>query len=271
MNSGYFCPGCKEKELARFRIVFDSYQKLFKCGTCGLIFRARFATMNQSIDYVSMREDIVSLQNNRRGLFYRRMFHLAMQRAQSGGAFLDIGSGDGILLQIAQENGVGEAIGIELNKDKCEYVTNTLRQKCLNKYYTADLFPGACFDLIHHSHVIEHIEDPHAFIAANYAHLKRGGVLFFTFPPASSVNFMLDKVKRNAARGHVIQEQHYNYLNRSSTVALLRNAGFKDILYLCGNQYLKRHHSKARLVYRFLVDPAFRLLHFGEPYVFCSK
>lgn len=97
--------------------------------------------------------------------------------------FLDIGAGDGRLLNWYRQI-PGYAIrthGVEMNPTACA----TLRRQGHNVYERvfedADL-PEQAFDVVHSSHVIEHVGDPKEFASKGQRLLRPGGIYFVETP-----------------------------------------------------------------------------------------
>jgi len=87
------------------------------------------------------------------------------------------------------------------------------------------------FDVIVHSHVIEHMFDVEAFLGAIYAFLKPSGSHIFCLP---NFNEMLHRGYPNT-----INFEHTQCLNEEYIAALLENAGFAIV----DKQYFRDDHS----------------------------
>lgn len=102
-----------------------------------------------------------------------------IQRRQTGGRFLDVGCNIGILVDEAQALGY-EACGIDL--DPTAIAHGTAQGRRLH-HGTLDSLPvDQPFDVIVANHVLEHVADLAAFLAALDGRLKPGGFLFLNVP-----------------------------------------------------------------------------------------
>lgn len=97
---------------------------------------------------------------------------------------LDVGSGTGQLCRHMASMGTSEYTGIEPIKvahdrsgiaDRCTFING----------YATDI--SDTFDVVMSWHVIEHVDDPEAFMAALFARCKTGGMVVIATPNASSI------------------------------------------------------------------------------------
>lgn len=103
------------------------------------------------------------------------------------GSLLDVGCGFGFGVDFWEKSGRGEAIGVE------SAVYGRLGAEMLGAPIVAERldrsarFAGRTFDVVLASEVIEHTDDPRAFVALLAKHLADGGVLAMTTPDAACV------------------------------------------------------------------------------------
>ncbi len=78
------------------------------------------------------------------------------------------------------------------------------------------------FDVLFHYDVLEHIEDPVAFLRAHKANLSEGGGLVFAVPDCT----------HHIAMGDVsmVLHEHLNYFDKASLANTVRAAGFEPVL-----------------------------------------
>ncbi len=231
----------------RIKFFLDGNQKLLKCKDCNLIFRLRLKTINEEINYD---EDRISTQHEQNLLnevdsrkdYKEFVLNCAKQYLHSPKEFLDIGSSVGSFLIIVDKVFPGtKLIGVEPSKPEVEIGKGLFNKiQFVNSYYDKDMFEKGRFDIVHHSHVIEHIIDPRKFIETNHFHLKKNGLLMLSYPSALTFSFIIDYLTKRSP-GHVIQEQHFNYFSPTSIRNLLEKSGFEILNELYGLSYLKRN------------------------------
>jgi 2-polyprenyl-3-methyl-5-hydroxy-6-metoxy-1,4-benzoquinol methylase len=105
----------------------------------------------------------------------------------SGKSLLDVGSGYGFFLDKLRSGGARRLAGIELSRAQRDYSIDALRLETLGQL--DELSGNDRFDIITIFEVIEHIPEPHDFIAHVCDHLMPGGSLII-----GTDNFVSDVV-----------------------------------------------------------------------------
>lgn len=144
--------------------------------------------------------------------------------ASHGSRFLDVGSGPGLMLHAAAENG-WETLGIEPNAVAAEYARST-GCHVIEEFLTPDLLPRlGQFDAIHSSEVLEHIRDPGAMIAMMVSVLKPGGAICFVVP--NDFNPLQQALVASGTQSQwwVAPPHHLNYFSHSSLAKLVQSFG----------------------------------------------
>lgn len=148
--------------------------------------------------------------------FFRRASALLPQPPASAA---DIGCGGVYLLQKVREQGLtvkgidpspvtvaaGRKAGIEIVPDF--YPSPSLTER---------------FDVLFHYDVLEHVEDPVAFLKAHHANLSSHGALIFAVPDCSH-HIELGDVS-------MLLHEHLNYFDGESLAHVVRAAGFEPLL-----------------------------------------
>lgn len=148
--------------------------------------------------------------------FFRRASALLPQPPASAA---DIGCGGVYLLQKVREQGLtvkgidpspvtaaaGQKTGIEIVPDF--YPSPSLKER---------------FDVLFHYDVLEHVDDPVAFLRAHHLNLSSQGALIFAVPDCS----------HHIALGDIsmLLHEHLNYFDEHSLARVVRAAGFEPVL-----------------------------------------
>ena len=103
--------------------------------------------------------------------------------------FLDVGCGNGTVLNILSKSNYKNIYGIDISKLFIKYA----RSKGIKKvyYYNGKIFPfkDNFFDLVGSFNVLEHTENPEKFLKDQVALLKKGGHIITSCPNFLSVLF----------------------------------------------------------------------------------
>ena len=145
-----------------------------------------------------------------------------------GHAFLDVGCNAGFAVEAAYRLSL-QAVGIDLGEDAVKAARNLFPH---NEYYVAGpvdfVQTSRHFDFIYCSEVIEHTNDPAAFVKALHELMTTRGILYLTTPDAGHL-----RVPENFLTWHSVHPpSHLCYFNKSNLRQLLVNHGIEVIKYL---------------------------------------
>lgn len=135
--------------------------------------------------------------------------------------FLDIGCATGMLVAHLAERG-WEAEGLEICVPAAEF--GTTKRGVTIHVGTVDeiMFPEGHFDLVHFSHVIEHVPDPGAFLGEVARITRPGGHVVIVTPNTASLQARLFGASWRSAIA-----DHLNLFSRRSLSRLMHEAGFE--------------------------------------------
>jgi len=147
----------------------------------------------------------------------------AFARAASVGArprALDVGCATGALLDALRDRG-WEPQGVEVSEAQAEYGRARYGAPISAGTLEAAAFPAGSFDLVHASHLIEHLNEPGAFLDEVARVMRSDGLLVLTTPNADGLQArFLGPAWRSAIYDHL-------YLFSARTLrALLEARGF---------------------------------------------
>lgn len=196
------CPICFDPGIKTLLLEIPSHLppnevlSLYHCQIC----RTGFFHPIKSADYSTVLETIFTAdfgieQGTGLASMIRNVCMLKQTKSShSSHSLLDVGCGSGFLVDFASRVLGWDAAGVDLS------AAATQGKKLLG----ANLYEGYLkevpelrerqFDVIHASEVIEHVEDPRAFLAELKTSLAPGGVLVLTTPDADSLTESLTLV-----------------------------------------------------------------------------
>lgn len=154
------------------------------------------------------------------GAFVRRLPHWLGCGVQH---LLDVGCGDGVLLEAAASAGI-TCVGVEQSKT----LQQRLREKYQGRIIIADAvetLPATHFDVITLLNVIEHVAAPHELLALLWTKLSPGGILFVHTPNAGG----LPARWQRAQWSQIEPLGHLYYFSAQTLGALLQKSGFDPI------------------------------------------
>jgi SAM-dependent methyltransferase len=108
----------------------------------------------------------------------------AKLRGEDRPRVLDVGCAVGALLERLRDRG-WECKGVELSAPQADYARRVRGLDVRDVTIEKARFPDGSFDLIHASHLIEHLNDPRSFLRECYRLLRPGGRLILTTPNAA--------------------------------------------------------------------------------------
>lgn len=153
-----------------------------------------------------------------------------ISKAKPGERLLDVGSGNGEFLEIAQDMGY-ETYGVDPDPKAVESAVSrglNVRLGGIEEY--EDMLET--FDVITMNHVIEHVHDPYKILLTVYRLLKPGGLLWLSTP--NIMSFGYKKYKHNW-RG-LEPPRHLHIFNWDSLINLLKKSGFNSIEKIINNK-----------------------------------
>jgi len=135
-------------------------------------------------------------------------------------SILDIGCATGALLASLRNRG-WQVTGVEISPS-AEYARCERALDVRSSVLEENSFPAETFDVVHASHLIEHLNDPFAFLMEVSRVLKKNGFIFITTPNIDGFQSRLfGSSWRSAIFDHL-------YLFSVSTLSkLLKKTGFK--------------------------------------------
>lgn len=196
---------CKECGLVFVNPMFANAEKEAVSPAVRLLHRSRSAEHSAAL----------ALRHSLRRM-HRCMPPLASY-LKPGARVLEIGSGDGAMLQLLKELGAAP-MGIDLDAAAAQATSRALDVPVLVGPFEEAVFPGKPFDAVVLVHIIEHFYDPVEVLRKVRRLLRPGGVVFLETP-----NILRPKV----GPGRVFSFAH-NYHFSPRTLALaLHQAGFR--------------------------------------------
>jgi len=135
---------------------------------------------------------------------------------------LDIGCATGSLLEDLNKRG-WSVTGVEISPC-AEYAREKRKLNVKSDTLEECNFSDSSFDVVHASHLIEHLNDPKIFLQEVYRVLKEKGHLFITTP---NINGFQARLFRGQWRSAIFD--HLYLFSDRTLIKLLKTAGFKIV------------------------------------------
>ncbi len=181
------CPLCRARDS---HILFVRNEEQFaECRACHLVFRNPQPTPEENQKYFeaeyydSLGDLNADIQKARRNSLFLKVLQECQDYRKSG-RLLDVGSGYGDFLQMAQDAG-WEAWGIEPSRAMAQGSQKEAAPKILNTTVEATDFPPDYFDIITLWNVVDYLSDPVSTLRKVSRWLSPQGVLILRVPNAA--------------------------------------------------------------------------------------
>lgn len=211
--------------------------QLYQCAKCGHIFQVLEPSTLKQIESVyesNNAQASTQLGEGNWGKIRAEKF-LRFLPHRHYSSILEIGCGNGYLLNYFYQKGVKTLVGIEPSLEE-NYNQNGIR--FLKTYATSSLVLAHKFDLIFASAVFEHIDDIIDTLLFCTNQLTENGVLYFSVP-----NSELDILKNDPA---LFAHEHIHYFSRSSLLTLCDHSDLTIHSIAFENDSLYVHAEKKR-------------------------
>jgi len=136
------------------------------------------------------------------------------------GKLLEIGSGEGFILELFEKNGF-EVSGIEPSEKNIEIINKKLSKgNCKHGFVEDEFTNDSKFDIIIMSHVLEHVVDSRKILEKLKKILSDKGHLFIEVPNCGSKKYLEESINT---------QPHIHHFTKQSIQKLLESLGLKII------------------------------------------
>jgi len=242
-------------------LLFEDY-KYVQCNECGLIYqnpRPIFRDLQKRYSDKYFKYEFKNHYNffklMKKTLNDIKFFQKISPKFNNPKRFLDIGSATGLLLNYVRSYG-WQVKGVELCKESAEYARKEFNLDIFNGPFEKANLKANSFEVIHFSHVIEHVPSPIGMLKKVYKILKKGGYILVTTPRVDSFqNWLFKKEWRSYHRDHLY------IFSKKSLIEMIRKAGFKVLKSISWGGIEK---GKTNMVIKTVADKAVKILNYGD-------
>jgi SAM-dependent methyltransferase len=206
----------KSPELMSYRLI--------RCRGCDLVYTPSPPTANELGSAYHLAGYDSNTEAIEAAVSYKKSCIPIIEAISSKTSALEIGTGNGIFLEILSDLGFQNIVGIEPSLSAINSATPTAKKWIINDVFKEDSFEPTSFDLICCFMTLEHVHDPAHLINSAYKLLKNGGVLITVVHDYRSIINRLMGLK-----SPIIDIEHMQLFSKTSINELYKLGGFKNI------------------------------------------
>jgi len=261
------CDLCQSDRTTEY-LRFDDY-KYVKCLNCGLIYQNPRPAFNSLKKRYSKKYFYYELRNQenffllmKKTLNDIKFFDKISKEFPKPRYFLDIGCATGLLLNYVR-NFDWSVKGVEICPYSVAYAKKNFNLDIFLGTFEEANFKDESFDVIHFSHLIEHLPSPSKTLNLIYKKLKKNGYILVTTPRVDSFQrWLFKKDWRSFHRDHL-------YIFSKKTLSqMIENANFKIIKIISWGGIAL---GKAPFIVKYFADKLAKTFNFGDVIFILAK
>ncbi|MFQ5600363.1 MAG: class I SAM-dependent methyltransferase [Candidatus Krumholzibacteriia bacterium] len=230
MSRTQTCPNCPGSAVKR---VFTIRQgnRVVRCTRCDLQFAELYPDFQEAdagIYTAAYFRKAIEEQQKRQRIFSKLLAELESVLHRKG-RLLDVGAGEGTLLQVATEQG-WQAEGIDVASAMVRHVREELGLVMHHGVLEDVALPERCYDAVIMNHVLEHVKNPVTALQKISRLLRKDGAVRIEVPNLASLSSGAKnvqsrlKLKRNPWK-HYSTEHHFWFFTPRTLKTTLETAG----------------------------------------------
>lgn len=204
------------------RLPDKIHGSIVKCKKCGLVRSLEIIDRDQLKKLYEKSSFTYSEMTGRLQESYSLVLKEAVKYSSSMKSFMEVGCGNGFMLEEAQRLGFKKVTGVEPSTDAIKHAHKSIRNNIVQSILTKDTFKKSQFDLICAFQVFDHIPDPNSFLTICYNILKPNGVLVLMNHDVSSFS-----AKILGERSPIFDIEHTYLYDQNTIKRILQNNKFK--------------------------------------------
>ncbi len=232
------CPLCNSEDIYFYFQDFRSID-IFRCGTCLIQFmNPQYSDTYLNEFYTNYIDDSnIYTRMKSTGRQYKDYLAIAEKYvATNSRNFLDIGCGDGLLLDTASKCD-WDVEGYDVDQETVERVKKRIGVSVQSGDFFDLEWQHNHYDLVTMHQVLEHLKNPRSYLEQVHNMLRNKGLLFIASPNITSlsarIKFWLETkgLKKNKIGSYYDTDHHIIYFSPVVLESLLRKLGY-DVLFI---------------------------------------
>jgi 2-polyprenyl-3-methyl-5-hydroxy-6-metoxy-1,4-benzoquinol methylase len=164
-----------EKTFSARRIPDRVTFQWVRCQICGLYIASPYLSLDLEALYSGSDLNYTKELGNLKLSYKKLLISSATNRNLESSVFLDVGAGNGFVLEIAKEMGFGTVKGLEPSAKVVAQADIKIQQDLKVGFLSSDSFDKKSMDVISMFHVLDHLPNPGQSLRHCYELLKEGG------------------------------------------------------------------------------------------------
>jgi SAM-dependent methyltransferase len=200
-------------------------RQLVRCCNCGLVYTNPWkadAPLYQDESYFTGQNRYIARRHEFEHIFDDILSQVETYRQK--GRLLDIGCGQGLLLDVARQRG-WDVFGLEISEWAAKYAREELKLPVACGNVEEQPFPDGHFDVIIANHSLEHMPDPSTALGVMHRMLASNGMLVIGVPNFASLMAAL----RRSRWASLVPAEHRWHFTPKTLRLLLEKSGFRTV------------------------------------------
>jgi SAM-dependent methyltransferase len=200
------------------------HSRMVECNLCSMLYANPVLCPEALADAYKDASFDSGAESRLAAVTYRTLLEPHLDALPSRTSALDIGAGDGAFVEELLALGFTDVVGVEPSTAPIEAAKPAIRGYLKCGIFTAEEFAAGSLDLITCFQVIEHVWNPVKITSDALALLKPGGLFLIVAHDRRAFSARLMGTK-----SPIFDIEHLQLFDKSTGIALLRNAGFDSI------------------------------------------
>ena len=230
----------------------DGYHyEMKRCGNCSLLYSSSIYEIELTSQLYEESNFIYDLELEGLKKTYGNCLTKIEDIIKNKENFLEIGCGNGFLLEVAIEKGWKNVTGIEPSVEAINHASGTVKNKIIHSIFESKKFEKNFYDLVFFAMIIEHVPDINQFLSGIYDILKPGGVAVSV---CHNERHFLSKLLKN--KHPIINDEHNYVFGKKTLEKIFIKNKFEDIVINdLKNYYTMNHWLKMAPIPRIINSP----------------
>ena len=204
----------------------DGYHyEMLRCSNCSLLYASEIYDEEYSNQLYD--ESTFDYSNELKGLTksYSEILRKGLRELENDkDNFLEIGCGNGFMLNEALKMGFKNVKGIEPSKEAISFANETIKKKIYHGIFDSDQIKEQLYDVVFIAMIIEHVVDANHFLNNIYKTLKPGGIIICI---CHNEKHFLSKILKS--KHPIINDEHAAVFNKKALRLIFNKNKYEDI------------------------------------------